>query len=337
VRALYHAALKLTCTVALLLAVSCAGTVPDEPDSGLTIVAPVLDSPIHDRVPPADALPDDPVKRAVLHRINRDRAAEGLGTVLWDDAASRVADAFCAEQIVERTSGHFLTNGIPPYARTSFAGIFGMQYENSVSWRTTASSFDESPIALALESHADMLAETPPDDGHRRTILDPHVTHVGVGWAIVGGSFRMAQEFLTRHLAWMTLDRIPGKPVILLRGAPLTGRRLKFVTVGWEPPPARLSTAEASGRTSYSYPEAIYAFVEEGNVTLKVAGTVTQDRIRVSGGGGGEFSFRFAPDRPGLWTIEFYTIAQSEPRPVQGGAVSVWFDRPPSPAALSPQ
>jgi hypothetical protein len=56
---------------------------------------------------------------------------------------------------------------------------------------------------------------------------------------------------------------------------------------------------------------------------------VTQDRIRQAGGQ--EFSFRFAPDRPGLWTLEFYTIAPREPRPTQGGAISVWFDRP-SPA-----
>jgi hypothetical protein len=62
-------------------------------------------------------------------------------------------------------------------------------------------------------------------------------------------------------------------------------------------------------------------------VTLKIAGTVTQDRIRYAGSQ--EFSFRFAPDRPGLWTLELYTIAPREPRPIQGGSISVWFDRLP--------
>ncbi|HEX5134383.1 MAG TPA: CAP domain-containing protein, partial [Thermoanaerobaculia bacterium] len=142
-------------------------------------------------MPPADDRPLDKVKLAVLDRINRDRAAAGLAQVLWDDAASRVADTYCANQVRERTSGHFLTNGLPPYARTAFAGVFGMQFENSVTWRTTASAFDETAAELALEAHAGMLAETPPNDGHRRTILDPAVTHVGVGYAIVGGSFRM--------------------------------------------------------------------------------------------------------------------------------------------------
>jgi Cysteine-rich secretory protein family len=282
--------------------------------------------PIEDQMPPDGAKPIDFVKLAVLDRINSDRIAAGIPPVQWDEAASRVADSFCASQIRERTSGHFLTDGVPPYARTSFAGVFGMQYQNSATWRTTAAAFEESATDLALESHAGMLAEQPPNDGHRRTILDPAATHVGVGYALLGGSFRMSQEFLTRHLAWLRLEGSRSRPVIDVHGASVAGRVLMFVTAGWEPAPAPLTPEEASRRTSYSYPAPILGFVEEGNVTLKVAGTVTDDRIRLHGRQ--EFSFRFMPDRPGLWTFEFYTIAAREPRPVQGGAVSVWFDRP---------
>jgi uncharacterized protein YkwD len=328
VRGLTHAPAKLTrplALVALILGVACSGSHGrDSPAPSLTIVAPFLDIPIEDRLPPAEDRPLDKVKRTVLDRINRDRAAAGLPTVLWDDRASRVADNFCAAQIRESTSGHFLTNGLPPYARTSFAGVFGMQYENSVTWRTTASSFDETATELALEAHAGMLAETPPNDGHRRTILDPAVTHVGVGYALAGGSFRMAEEFLTRHMERLKLERLAGRPVVAIQGAPIEGRRLRFVTIGWEPPPMRFTREEASSRTSYSYPPTLYAFVDEGNVRLKVAGAVTFDRIRFAGSR--EFSFRFAPDRPGLWTMEFYTVAAKEPRPIQGAAVSVWFD-----------
>ena len=207
----------------------------------------------------------------------------------------------------------------------SFGGVFGMQYENSVTWRTTAPAFEESVKDLALESHAGMLAERPPDDGHRRTILDPGATHVGVGYAIVGGSFRMSQEFLTRHLAWVKLEGSRKRPVIDVRGAPIAGRRLQFVTAGWEPAPVPITPEEASGRTSYSYPPPTLAFVEEGNVTLKIAGAATDDRIRRAGPN--EFSFRFTPDLPGLWTFEFYTVAAREARPTQGGAISVWFER----------
>ena len=86
----------------------------------------------------ADSQPRDALKAAVFARINRDRAAAGLPPVAWDEAASRVADAFCVAQVREASRGHFLMDGIPPYARTGFAGVFGVEAQNSVSWTTTA-------------------------------------------------------------------------------------------------------------------------------------------------------------------------------------------------------
>ncbi len=272
----------------------------------------------------AGARPDDPIKTAVFDQINRDRAEAGLPAVAWDDGASRVADAFCANQIRENTSGHYLKDGLPPYARTSFAGIFGMQFENSVTWTTTASSFDDPAERLALEGHASMMAEKPPDDGHRRTILDPEATHVGVGYALSGGEFRMAQEFLVRHLAWLRLERLsPESSVVAVSGAPVAGRRLVFVTIGWEPVPRELTRAEANGRRSYSYPRTETAFVGEGNKILKVVGTTTIDRIRF--GRDRDFGFRFVPERPGLWTLTFHTRPLREESVVPGGTATLWI------------
>lgn len=265
----------------------------------------------------------DPVKVAVFDRINQDRAAAGLPTVAWDDGVSRVADAFCANQIREDTYGHYLTDGLPPYARTSFAGVFGMQFENSVTWKTTGSFFDDPAETLALEGHASMLAEKPPYDGHRRTILDPDATHVGVGYALSRGEFRMAQEFLVRHLAWLRLQQLsPTSAVVVVRGSPVAGRRLQFVSIGWEPVPRELTRAEANGRTSYSYPKIEEAFVREGNRMLKIVGATTTDRIRF--GWNRDFAFRFAPGRPGLWTLTFHTSALREERIVPGGVATLW-------------
>jgi uncharacterized protein YkwD len=311
--------------LAALLTASCAVTAPDgiEVSPSLSVVAPVLTTPVEDAYPPVGARPEDPVKAAVFDRINRDRTEAGLPTVAWDDRASRVADAFCANQIRENTSGHYLTDGFPPYARTSFAGVFGMQFENSVTWKTTGSSFDDPAETLALEGHASMLAEKPPYDGHRRTILDPDATHVGVGYALSRGDFRMAQEFLVRHLAWLRLERLsPASRVVAVSGLPVAGRRLVFVTIAWEPVPRELTPAEANGRTSYSYPRIEEAFVREGNVTLKIVGAATLDRIRF--GRDREFAFRFDPDRPGLWTLTFHTSPLREETIVPGGVATLW-------------
>ena len=270
---------------------------------------------------PAPSRPTDPVEAAVFDRINKDRADASLPPVAWDGAAALVAKAYTAAQVAEGTTGHFLTDGMPPYARTAFAGIFGMGSENAVAWHTTGKSFSDSPTELALSGHEDMMRETPPNDGHRRTILDPEATHVGVGYALKGGSFRMAEEFLTRRLAELTIQKEGDS--LSVKGRTEAGRTLSFVTIAHEPVPKRLTRDEARSRTTYSYPEPQWAFVPEGHRSIRVVGTETEDRIRT--GVNGEFAFRFAPSRPGLWTFVFYaTDGRHRSRP--GGAAVVWLE-----------
>lgn len=283
----------------------------------LRLAAPDLAAPLTEALPALD-YPGDSVKVAVFERINRDRLNEGLNAVAWDDGASRVADTFCAQQVVERTRGHFLRDGIPPYARTGLAGVFGMQSENSVSWTTTGQEFKERLDSLALTGHEEMIAEKPPRDGHRRTILDPKATHVGVGYAAGNGRFQMSQEFMTRRLERLTLERIAeDPPVVRLEGRMLAPHRLEFVTVAIEPPPRELTREEANARSSYGYPQPGFALVPEGRRTIEVAGVGTRDAIRLRRGG--EFSFSVTADSPGLWTIVFYAASRAAVRPTPGG------------------
>jgi len=274
---------------------------------------------------PADSQPRDALKAAVFARINRDRAAAGLSPVAWDEAASRVADAFCVAQVREASRGHFLMDGIPPYARTGFAGVFGVEAQNSVSWTTTARRFWEPALKLAIMGHEDMMAERPPADGHRRTILDPENTHVGVGYAAEGSRFQMAQEFLVRGLERLGLSSLESSRLaVLLRGTPLPDWRLRFVTIAWEPLPSPLSREEASARSSYSYPRARLAYIPEGSGPMRVADTLTQDKIRVWPNRA--FSFLFAPDRPGLYTLVFYMIVGERQRPRPGASATLWVE-----------
>ncbi len=255
----------------------------------------------------------------MLDRINADRARFGIVPVGWDEGAARVADAFCLRQVQERSRGHFLMDGLPPYARTAFAGVFGLHSENSVSWVTTAPKFSETTIALALSGQDQMMDERPPADGHRVTILDPEATHVGVGYAIAGGRFQMSQEFLTRRLERVTLAALESSPAgVLVSGRPAAGWRLRFVTIAREDPPAPLTREQASGRTSYSYPRADLAYIPEGVRGMQVVGMTTDDKVRLLPGH--QFIFPFAPDRPGLYTFEFYVAQGDGSRPRPGGA-----------------
>jgi uncharacterized protein YkwD len=314
---------KLARIVALTAAAAfgCALAAKPAKTSPFAIRQPPL--PISESYPSKEE-PKDPVKQAVFERINADRRKAELTPVAWDERASAVADRFCAAQIEERTHGHFLTNGVPPYARTAFDGIFGMQAENAVTWRTTAPKFEESAVSLALSGHASMMAEVPPNDGHRRTILDPEATHVGVGYAVDKGDFRMAQEFLTRRLQSMFLEPAPDDPsTIVFRGRTIEGRRLSFVTIAHEPPPRTLPRNVVNARDSYTYPLPTLSYTPSGDKSFRVVDTVTEDRIRSEAGRG--FSFRFTPSSTGLWTFVLYESGEG-PRPRPGGLAVLWVE-----------
>ena len=315
--------------IVLLAAAGCAlpAASPVRPTQ-FEIRAPDLAHPLSENYP-APSRPDDPVKLGVWQRINSDRAAANLPPVAWDEAAARVADAFCAKQVQEQTRGHFLLNGFPPYARTGLAGIFGMGSENAVAWTTSGANFQDPPLSLALAGEESMMAEKPPADGHRRTILDPEVTHVGVGWAQGSGRFRMAQEFMVRHLARLTLEQSAGNPVtVLVKGQTLSDYRLAFVTLAHEPTPKPLTRSQANARTHYEFRQPRLAFVPEGMKSLHVVGSETQDIVRV--GPGNDFAFRFTPGAAGLWTIVIYTSgAREKARP--GGAAVLWVEKAAAP------
>ncbi len=314
--------------LAALLAASCLGNLPalDGARRGrpLRLRVPDLSAPLVETYPLASQ-PEDAVKTAVFERINRDRAAAGRSPVAWDPAASRVADAFCAHQVREGTHGHFLTDGVPPYARTGFAGVFGMQSENSASWTTTGETFSDSTTRLALLAHEQMMAEEAPEDGHRQTILDPEATHVGVGYAQERGRFQMAQEFLTRRLEWLRLSiREAGLGVLKVEGKVLAPFRIQFVTIAREPVPAALTREEATLRKTYSYPRGTLAYVAEGHGWMQVEGADTQPRIRLRSHR--EFSLTFAPGEPGLYTLVFYAMAKQTDRPRPCGSATLWFE-----------
>jgi uncharacterized protein YkwD len=321
---------RLLCAAQALAILGCAsGRRPPDParatQAPLHIRAPDLAQPLSESLPAADGYPNDLVKEGIFERINRDRLLAGLLPVAWDEAASRVADAFCAQQVRESTRGHFLMDGVPPYARTAFAGVFGAQAENSVSWVTTAGSFTEPLLRLALMGHQEMMDEKPPQDGHRRTILDPDATHVGVGYASANGRFQMSQEFLTRGLERLKLvGRESSYLAVRFEGKTLPNWRLEFVTIAREPAPAPLTREKATGRASYSYPRPTIAYVPEGTSLMRVSETDTQDKIRLWSNK--EFSFSFAPDRPGLYTFVFYTEVRASGLARAGASATIWVE-----------
>ncbi|MDX1582304.1 MAG: CAP domain-containing protein [Thermoanaerobaculia bacterium] len=195
------------------------------------------------------------VREKLLVRINSDRAEHGLSPVKIDLFASEIADRYCGAQIESGTRGHVSVDGLLPYMRYSFAGLEGYVLENAAAWSSESPVPRELVAAMAEKSHQKMMSERPPDDGHRRVILDPWATHVGIGVAWGGGEVRIAEVFLRRYLQWIFPKRT-GRPgdTVSLRARLFGTTEVDRVTVHYEPFPYRLTRERANRVETYALP-----------------------------------------------------------------------------------
>jgi uncharacterized protein YkwD len=242
---------------ALLAAVLAAACIPPRP------FAPRATAPLVRLGPERLAIAyDDPraaEKRVLLERINRDRAAHGLAPVAHDPRASLVGDRFCLDAALTGARGHWDLSGRPPYLRWAIAGGVDFHAQNAAMYSTSAGRIDRPLEDVLLLVHDAMMDERPPNDGHRRTILDPDHTHVGIGLAVAGGEFRMTQEFTSVGFEWVEVPAralAPGEWAAI-RGRPLLEWEVALVEIRHEPPPRPLSLDEVRRRATYTYPDVV--------------------------------------------------------------------------------
>lgn len=210
-------------------------------------------------------------KAILLARINGQRREAGVRPLAYCTRAARAGDLFCREAAEKEFSGHWDLEGRPPYLRWALAGGVDAHAENFSSRTRTPGPLDEPMENLLLDAHARFMAERPPHDGHRRTVLDPAFTCVGIGAAIRGGEFRMTEEFVRQALDWV---EIPYGPVPAGTAAPFAARmpigwNVAAVEVGFEPPPRPMTREENARREAYPLPEAyrkLRAFAPSGSV-----------------------------------------------------------------------
>ena len=201
-------------------------------------------------------------KRVLLERINRDRDRNGAPPVAYDPRGALVGDVFCLDSVLSGTFGHWDLEGRAPFVRWGLAGGVDFHAQNVAAVRTSSGKLERSLAELLLEAHEKMMAETPPDDGHRRTILDPTLTHVGIGAAVVGGEFRMTEEFTRVGFEWIELpdQALPAGSSAAFAGQPLEGLEVGAVEIRFEPPPQPLSPLELRRRRAYGYPAAVQTY-----------------------------------------------------------------------------
>ena len=110
----------------------------------------------------------------------------------------------------------------------------------------------EDVLPLLLQSHERYVAEKPPMDGHRRTLLEPAHTHVGIGLAVAGPEFTMAEQFLNRYVELAELPaEFPAGP-IRVEGQMLRKDYGPYYCVLFHEPPPQPRTSSDLERT-YAY------------------------------------------------------------------------------------
>jgi uncharacterized protein YkwD len=162
---------------------------------------------------PAGLLARVEAERYMLALINRDREAEGLEPVEWDPIAAKAGLAHSDDLAANGYTAHIGTDGSNPELRYTEAGGEDMSQENAGCFADgKARELDTDPrfdAAHIEKVQAAFMAEKPPADGHRKNILRPWHTHVGVGLSQAKGVpvVCMAQEFVDRYGAYASLPK----------------------------------------------------------------------------------------------------------------------------------
>ncbi|MEW6736690.1 MAG: CAP domain-containing protein [Acidobacteriota bacterium] len=266
------------------------------------------------------------IKQRIVSVINQQRRAHGLRHVQIDEFASKIADQHCQEMLQAGYISHWNQAGYKPYIRYSFAGGTEAVMENVAS-QWSSIRFDIARIQQAVEQlHMGMYNEQPPNDGHRRNILQPQHTHVGIGVSVSTSGIRFAEEFIARYIEIKPVPRHakPGEK-IEVKGSMLFDKTdLAYIEVFYEPLPKKFSVDELLKLvTPYSFPDDHYVMrpiLPDGyQYTDGLVGTIRYNAEE------GDFScpINFPTNRTGIYTIVAWVKYGKEKFPATNISIEV--------------
>src|SRR5688572_6908111 len=285
------------------------------------------------------------LREHVLKLINRDRKIYNLPPVQLDLEASAIGDDYCRRQIKNGTNGHFTTDGLAPYMRYSFAGGNDGVSENAAAWSANYAFSERALYEMARRSQDAMMAESAPDDGHKRTILDPHATHVGIGLAWERSEFRLVHEFIRRYVRWTRPlpRRARVGETVLVAGQPIDGAAVEAISVHYERVPETMLAHVANALSNYSLPSKRKDYFPrlKQEYTRHPNGTIEIVRREYPGGHRGDFTvakdsaFSFDvpfTQGPGIYTIVVWVRRDGVNLPVSASNAPIRVENEAAPA-----
>ncbi|HEU4508186.1 MAG TPA: CAP domain-containing protein [Pyrinomonadaceae bacterium] len=193
----------------------------------------------------------------LLEMINEERAVEKVQPLAFDELATQVATKHAIEMAREEFASHWGRDGLKPYHRYSFAGGTHATQENVSAADSTWSMKVDQLKQDAAYLHVRLYQQKPPYDGHRKTILAPQHTHVGIGLAVEQLRLRLVELFVAKHVevAPMAREAKPGDE-INFRGKILTrDHELNNLEVFYEPLPTAPELSWLRQTRAYALPQ----------------------------------------------------------------------------------
>jgi len=138
----------------------------------------------------ADGQSRPDIAAAVLAQLNSERAAHGLPALTSSSALLRAAHKHDLAMAKANTMGHQMPGEPALGARVLAAGYNYHYAGENVGFNGAMTT------AGAKQLESIMYGETPPNDGHRKNILDPHFKQVGVDVWLDD----------VHHRLWLTVD-----------------------------------------------------------------------------------------------------------------------------------
>ncbi len=298
-----------------------ASHTPETPESGAapprtqellgTVPAPSTAPSTASRGPaPPGKLRLPEARRRMLALLNRDRATQGLAPLTLDEGAAQRSGQRHAEDMARSGFlGHWGTDGSNPEQRHTEAGGADMVLENA----SCVDDLKRRPLEAdplideAAIVHAEHLFfdEVPPNDGHRKNILKPHHTRVGIGIALPRSTpSEIGVPCFTQELVdgYGTYAPIPARARVgdTLRVEGTISAPATFGGVGLArvDAPRALAPEEANKRRSYPVPVPYQVYWPRGFVTpipVEVSGARFRVDLPLTDAG-----------RPGLYEVAIF-------------------------------
>ncbi|MEY4545340.1 MAG: hypothetical protein RL685_1535 [Pseudomonadota bacterium] len=225
---------------------------------------------------PTGPLDLERAREYVLELVNADRKREGLPPVERDRIAERAAQKHAEDMAHLGYTAHWGSDGSVPEERYTAAGGEHFVQENAACFFDGAvRPLDPQPklgASLLDLIQGAFMAEVPPHDGHRKNILKPTHTGLGIGLAQPAGTPQpcMTQEFVDVRGEYAPLPKT-ARVGQTIRVAGELAEPLRFGGVGLSriEPRKKLTPQQLNATSSYPIPAPYQSYFPEGFQTPK--------------------------------------------------------------------